>query len=132
MTPDNVQRLVEGLSRAGRKRMVVPYPKFHSIFDRSDGLTDRYIALAKAIRLLGESQGVDYGALLAGDNGQPDEEFFQRFRRMRPNEYADAMGVNTIGQSRARRKALVERERARVYEHARSLSVEHRGQSGQP
>ena len=62
---------------------VLPYVKFHAMFERTVPLTERYRVLEAAVRTLADVSAVDYGVLLACDNGLPGPDFFQRFRRNR-------------------------------------------------
>lgn len=56
------------------------------------------------------------------DNGLPGAEFFQRYLRYRHGEYAMEMGDPKYHrQTLADKRALVARERDRVYAYARSV-----------
>ncbi|MCA3187900.1 MULTISPECIES: hypothetical protein [unclassified Cupriavidus] len=123
MKPETVQLVADALQRAARKRALIPYQKFHALFPKDIRLPERYVALAEAVRLIDDARCIDYGVLLARDNGMPADEFFERFRHTRPDEYAAAIGVNMYRVSIKRQRALVESERARVFEHARRTTL---------
>ncbi len=114
------QRLAKALRRCASHRQLLTYQRFHSLCDKGVPLVQRYAALESAVQTLGDLRDIDYGVLLALDSGLPGTEFFQRYLRYRHNEYVMSMGDPKYQrQTLARKKALVARERARVYAHAR-------------
>ncbi len=88
MQPETVELIAAALQRAARSRTLISYPRFHRFFEPEDSLPSRYAALAEALRHLGDWPCVDYGALIARDNGLPGDDFFDRIRRNRPDDYA--------------------------------------------
>ncbi|CDY77773.1 hypothetical protein BGLT_06578 [Caballeronia glathei] len=114
------ERIIRVLARAAANEGMLPYVRFHAMFERTVPLTERYRALEAAVRSLGDVASVDYGVLLACDNGLPGIEFFQRFRKYRAAEYAAVVGAWPVSQPTMKQKrAIASMERARVYEHAR-------------
>lgn len=82
-----VEQVALTLRRMGEHRRLVPYQRFHALFDRMDPLSSRYATLEKAVALLAGESGVDYGALLTSANGLAGKEFYLRFRRNRFDDY---------------------------------------------
>jgi hypothetical protein len=111
-------RVARALQRAANHRRLLPYAKFHALFDGPVPLCKRYQALESAIGVLGDLTEIDYGALLACDNGLPGPDFFQRFRRYRLDDFVAVMGdPRFCRQSRKLQRVLADRERERVYAH---------------
>jgi hypothetical protein len=118
METDLASRIARALQVAGANRRLLPYQKFHALCGKEARLTERYAALDVAIAGLGGGE-VDYGVLLACDNGLPGADFFQRFRKERPSEFVAIMGDPRFCQQRvSRKRELVALERERVYNHA--------------
>jgi hypothetical protein len=119
-TQPTAQRVTRALVRAASNDGVLPYVKFHAMFERTVPLTERYRVLEAAVRTLADVSSVDYGVLLACDNGLPGPDFFQRFRRNRMREYAAVVGSSPLQNATMKQKRIIATaERARVYEHAR-------------
>lgn len=115
---DLTLRVARALQRAANHRRVLPYAKFHALFDGPVPLYKRYQALESAIGVLGDLTEIDYGALLACDNGLPGPDFFQRFKRYRLDDFVAIMGdPRFCRQSRKLQRVLADRERERVYAH---------------
>jgi hypothetical protein len=111
-------RLTRLLLHAARNRRVLPYARFHSIFPQTIPLAARYAALESVLQHLSDYQQADYGVLLARDNGLPGAEFFQRFRKHRPDEYTAVVGDPRYHNATMKQQRLiVDIERARVYGH---------------
>jgi hypothetical protein len=118
-------KLAKALRRCASHRQLLTYQRFHALCDKSVPLTQRYAALESAVRTLGDVEDIDYGVLLALDSGLPGAEFFQRYLRYRRGEYVAMMGDPRFHrQTVASKKALVARERDRVYAHARLAAQE--------
>jgi hypothetical protein len=118
MISNPTERLVRALERAATHRALFPYQRFHAMFERSTPLAERYRVLEQAVRTLGDLTHVDYGVLLACDNGLPGPDFFQRFQRHRLSEYVAVMGDPRFnGASIKRKRTLAAAERERVYAH---------------
>jgi hypothetical protein len=112
-------RVIRSLQRAAEKAAVLPYQRFHAIFDGTCSLRRRYEILEEAIQTLADASDVDYGSLLACDNGLPGPEFFLRFRRTRWNDYVTFIGDPRFQSATVKRKwLLVDHERRKVYVHA--------------
>jgi hypothetical protein len=117
------ERIAHALQRAAMKRSRLSYQKFHLLCGADARLWQRYDALEAAISALGDLKTVDYGVLLALDSGLPGPDFFQRFCKHRHSEYVAIVGDPKFQrQSVSRKRILVEMERERVYEHARSAA----------
>lgn len=113
-------KLAKVLRRCASHRQLLSYQRFHALCDKNVPLSQRYAALESAVKTLGDVQDIDYGVLLALDSGLPGAEFFQRYLRYRRSEYVNMMGDPRFRrQTVASKKALVARERARVFAHAR-------------
>ena len=114
------ERVTRALVRAAAADGVLPYVRFHAMFERTVPLTERYRVLESAVRTLADVSTVDYGVLLACDNGLPGPDFFQRFRKFRTGEYTAVVGSSPLQYVTMKQKRLIATaERARVYEHAR-------------
>jgi hypothetical protein len=118
--PDNerINAIAVLLQRAARQHRFVPYQKLHTLFLDEEPLTLRYRALEDAIALLGDCAELDYGCLMALDNGLPGDDFFNRFKRHRPHEFEAVMGYASTGRSLIKKRVIAEAERARVFIHA--------------
>jgi hypothetical protein len=114
-----VDQIATILRNAAERQRLVPYTRFHSVFRSDISVRERYAILEQAVTALAQLECVDYGVLLALDNGLPGDEFFTRFKGHRRVEYDAAMGVGTCGRSIPKRRVLAMSERARVYAHAR-------------
>ncbi|WP_244829662.1 hypothetical protein [Caballeronia sp. TF1N1] len=115
-------RLARALRRCASHGYVFPYQRFHALCGKGLPLAERYAALETAISALADLRDMDYGVLMALDCGLPGAEFFQRYLRHRYNEYVTLMGDPKYQrQTLARKRALVARERERVFEHARAI-----------
>jgi hypothetical protein len=129
-TGENVEtelslRLVKALRRCASHGQLLTYQRFHSLCEKGVPLTQRYAALESAVATLADVRDIDYGVLMALDSGLPGAEFFQRYLRYRYGEYVSLMGDPKYHrQTIARKRALVSRERERVYAHARLLDEE--------
>jgi hypothetical protein len=114
------ERITRALARAAANEGVLPYVRFHAMFERTVPLTERYRLLEAAVRSFADVASVDYGVLLACDNGLPGPDFFQRFRRYRQADYAAVVGSSPLQNASMKQKRLIaSAERGRVYEHAR-------------
>jgi hypothetical protein len=123
MNMDPTLRVVRALQRTAANRRVLPYGKFHAMFDSTVPLIKRYQVLESAINVLGDVSSIDYGVLLACDNGLPGADFFQRYRRHRLDDFVAVMGdPRFCRQSRKQQRVLADRERERVYAHALPIS----------
>ena len=119
------QRLARALWRCALNGQVLPYQRFHALFEKGAPLTQRYDTLESAVKALGDVSDLDYGVLMTLDNGLPGAEFFQRYLRHRHGEYVTQMGDPKYHrQTLVRKRALVARERDRVYAHARMVEEE--------
>ena len=117
-------RVAMALQRTAHNRRLLPYVKFHALFDRLVPLSRRYRALEGAINLLGDVTRIDYDVLLACDNGLPGPDFFQRYRKHRFDEFVAVMGdPRFCKQSRKQQRVLADQERGRVYAHAAAVAV---------
>lgn len=119
MEAQRIERIARALRRAAEQETLLPYQRFHAIFEVHDLRAVRYDALERAVASLGEPSAVDYGALLTLCNGLPGPEFFQRFRRHRYDDYVAVMGPAIHWESIKRKRALAEAERRRVYDDAK-------------
>lgn len=118
-------RLAKALRRCASHEQVLTYQRFHTLCEKGVPLVQRYAALESAIESLADVHNIDYGVLLALDSGLPGAEFFQRYLRHRHGEYVSLMGDPKYHrQTVARKRALVARERERVYAHARVAEEE--------
>ena len=106
------------LRQAAAKHRVVPYQQIHRLFVAGEPLDLRYRALEDAISLLSDCAALDYGCLMALDNGLPGNDFFRRYKRHRPKEFVAVMGYGSAGGSLSKKRVIVEAERARVFAHA--------------
>lgn len=129
MEAEPVERIALALQRAAERERLVTYQRFHALFGAHDPLTARYAALERAVATLAEVSTVDYGVLLALNNGLPGPDFFRRFIRHRYEDYVAVMGPPIHGQSLKRKRILVEAERRRVYEHAKNKASMHAGET---
>jgi hypothetical protein len=111
------------LQQAATRQTVVSYQRFHDMFSITDAIDARYRLLEKAARTLNDPALLDYGCLTALANGLPGDDFFIRFKRLRPDDYAKVMGFASPGRSMKKRRQIAESERERVYDYAVSLRV---------
>lgn len=122
MAADVVEQIAWELRRAAERGQLLPYQRFHALFAAKEPLVSRYAALEKAVALLGEASDIDYGVLLALDNGLPAAEFFTRFKRNRLGDYLAVMGSVIHEQSLKRKRLLALVERQRVFNDAKCRS----------
>jgi hypothetical protein len=118
MERDIVDKVALTLRRAGEHKRLVPYQRFHALFEVTDPLVSRYAVLEKAVALLTGDHGVDYGALLTLENGLAGKEFYLRFKRNRFDDYLAVVGSRMHEHSLKKKRCLVEAERARVFDDA--------------
>jgi hypothetical protein len=118
MNPDTVQQIAVALERAAGCRRLLPYQRFHAIFEPTMPLARRYALLDQAVSLLVNRTGLDYGAVLTLDNGLPGAEFFQRFKRYRYSDFIAVMGSPLHEKSLKRKRLLATAERQRVFANA--------------
>ncbi|QIN63372.1 hypothetical protein SBC1_34110 [Caballeronia sp. SBC1] len=71
MDPNPLPLVIRALERAALQSTVLPYKRFHVLFERTVPLTRRYEVLDAALRELNDGPDIDYGVLLACDNGLP-------------------------------------------------------------
>lgn len=121
MDEQRVTQVVDLLRVAAERERLVPYKRFHSLFNAALPLRARYDVLEQAVRCLAEPRCVDFGVLLASENGLPGDEFYVRFKATRRSEYDRVMGVGTCGRSATRRRTLAESERARVFAYVQQV-----------
>lgn len=127
MASDSLTLVTQALSRTALKGTLLPYGKFHALFPPAVPLVQRYAVLEAALSLLNESSEIDYGVLLACDNGLPGPDYFLRFRKWRPNAYIATMGDPRFKPQTVKGKwQLVAADRQRVYQHAVKLRHEER------
>ncbi len=118
-------RIAQLLLRAARRRKLVTYGSFHTIFPPDMPLNRRYLALEKATSSICDLRLADYGALLCTDSGLPGPDFYVRFRRVHAERYYAVLGAD-----RTRKLKLVEKQRfarearEEVYRHARAATAE--------
>jgi hypothetical protein len=111
--------VIRALERAALQSTVLPYKRFHVLFPRTVPLTRRYEVLDAALRSLNDAPDIDYGVLLACDNGLPGPEFFRRYQKQRWDTYVAAMGDPRFKSATLKNKReLVAAERQRVHQHA--------------
>ena len=122
MDHGKVKEVADMLQQAARRRTVVSYQRFHSMFPMKHDIESRYRVLEEAARALSDPALLDHGCLMALANGLPGDEFFLRFKRLRPAEYAALMGFASPGRSKNKRRQIAEAERARIYERAASIA----------
>jgi hypothetical protein len=119
MDSNQLSLVIRALERAALQNVVLPYQRFHVLFPRTVPLTRRYEVLDAALRELNDTPDIDYGVLLACDNGLPGPEFFRRFQKYRWDKYVAAMGDPRFKSAGLKAKReLVAAERARVHLHA--------------
>lgn len=118
MDRDKVKQIADLLQRAATRQRVVSYQRLHALFSRNQPLDYRYRTLEEAARTLCDPAVADFGCLMALASGLPGDDFFLRFRRLRPGEFEAVMGFASAGRSIIRKRVLAESERARVYEYA--------------
>jgi hypothetical protein len=123
MQSEVVNQIASALRHAAERQRLLPYKRFHSLFDPSEPVLQRMVALEKAVTRLGEETCVDYGALLALDNGLPGDDFFTRFKRNRRDEYVAVMGHGNCGQSITKRRLIAAAERDRVFADAKRRAM---------
>jgi|UPI0006D3C537 hypothetical protein len=119
MDAERIERIMLALRRAAERERLLPYQRFHAMFGATDPLVTRYDALERAVTSLAEISAVDYGVLLALDNGLPGLEFFRRFKKYRFDDFVAVMGPQIHWESIKRKRVLVEAERRRVYDDAK-------------
>ena len=83
MDPNPLPLVIRALERAALQSTVLPYKRFHVLFERTVPLTRRYEVLDAALRELNDGPDIDYGVLLACDNGLPGPDFFRRYQKHR-------------------------------------------------
>ncbi|SAL86190.1 hypothetical protein AWB74_07603 [Caballeronia arvi] len=118
MDHTKVTEIAGMLQRAATRRTVVGYQRFHGMFSMNESIDYRYRVLEEAAKALCDPTLLDYGCLMALANGLPGDDFFLRFKRLRPAEYAAVMGYSSSGRSNKKRRQIAEPERSRIYEHA--------------
>ncbi|HEX7907842.1 MAG TPA: hypothetical protein VF534_07100 [Paraburkholderia sp.] len=124
MQSEVVSQIASALRRAAERQRLLSYKCFHSLFDPSEPVLRRMAALEKAVTELGEETRIDYGVLLALDNGLPGDDFFIRFKRNRRDEYVAVMGLGNCGRSITKRRLIAEAERDRVFAHAKRRTTD--------
>jgi hypothetical protein len=111
--------VIQALERAALQSTVLPYKRFHVLFPRTVPLTRRYEVLDVALRSLNNEPDIDYGVMLACDNGLPGPEFFRRYQKHRWDTYVAAMGDPRFKSATLKgKRELVAAERQRVHQHA--------------
>jgi hypothetical protein len=111
--------VIRALERAALQSAVLPYKRFHVLFERTVPLTRRYEVLDAALRELNDGPDIDYGVLLACDNGLPGPDFFRRYQKYRWDKYVAAMGDPRFKSATLKgKRELVAAERAKVHLHA--------------
>jgi hypothetical protein len=119
MNANLTDRLIDVLRLTARHRGVLPYSRFHALFPRTTMLVTRNAILDEALRSICDEPDVDYGVLLARDNGLPGPDFFRRYRVNRRREYTALVGDPRYHNATAKQQRLIAAaERGRVYEHA--------------
>jgi hypothetical protein len=119
MDANPVSMVLAALEQAALRSTLLPYRQFHGLFARMVPLTHRHCVLEAALRLLNDAPQIDYGVLLACDNGLPGAEFFRRFQKNRWDAYVKAMGDPRYKSATMKgKRQLVEDDRRRVYQHA--------------
>ncbi|WP_244174060.1 hypothetical protein [Paraburkholderia ginsengiterrae] len=130
MQSEVVNQIASALRRAAERERLLPYKCFHSLFDPGEPVLRRMAALEKAVTSLGEETCVDYGVLLALDNGLPGDDFFIRFKRNRRDEYVAVMGLGNCGRSITKRRLIAAAERDRVFAHAKRRAADTEAETG--
>ena len=130
MQSEVVNQIASALRHAAERQRLLSYKCFHSLFDPSEPVLRRMAALEKAVTSLGEETCVDYGVLLALDNGLPGDDFFIRFKRNRRDEYVAVMGFGNCGRSITKRRLIAAAERDRVFAHARRRVADTEAETG--
>jgi hypothetical protein len=111
--------VIQALERAALQSTVLPYKRFHVLFPRTVPLTRRYEVLDAALRSLNNAPDIDYGVMLACDNGLPGPEFFRRYQKQRWETYVAVMGDPRFKSATLKgKRELVAAERQRVHQHA--------------
>lgn len=122
MDTDLKANVIRALLSAATHKRVLPWAKFHALFDRSMPVVTRLKVLESALITISDLAAIDYGVLLACDNGLPGDAFFQRYRRYRYDNYVRIMGdPRYCMPKRKQQKLLVDQERARVFLHVQTL-----------
>jgi len=117
-----VSELANTLQRAAIERRCVSYQHLHSHFARETPISLRYCTLEQAAQTLCDLRVVDYGAMMALDNGLPGDDFFARFKYYRRDDYLAVMGHYATGRSITKRRLIADTERRRVFTHAITLA----------
>jgi hypothetical protein len=111
--------VIQALERAALQSSVLPYKRFHVLFQRTVPLTRRYEVLDAALRSLNDVPDIDYGVLLACDNGLPGPEFFRRYQKHCWDKYVAVLGDPRFKSATLKgKRELVAAERERVHQHA--------------
>jgi hypothetical protein len=127
MDSNSISLVIRALERAALHGTVLPYTRFHALFSGEAPLTQRYAVLEAAVRSLSDSPDLDYGVLLACDNGLPGAEFFRRFQKRRRDAYVAALGDPRFKSATVKgKRQLVAQDRRRIYEHAARLRQQER------
>jgi hypothetical protein len=127
MDSNSLTRVIRALERAALHGTVLPYTRFHALFPGEAPLTQRYAVLDAAIQSLSASPELDYGVLLACDNGLPGAEFFRRTQKLRWDTYVAALGDPRFKSATVKgKRQLVAQDRRRIYQHAARLRQQER------
>lgn len=122
MDTNQVAKVSRALRIAATNRRLLPYVKFHALFERTVPLSKRQTILESAICSFADISAIDYGVLLACDNGLPGADFYLRYRKYRLEDFVRVMGdPRYCGQSRKRQQILADQERERVFSHVLAL-----------
>jgi hypothetical protein len=116
MNEELTQRVAQAVRRAAMKRTVLPYRRFHEICGPDVPYAQRYALLERALTTLCDMHALDYGVLLALDNGLPGDDYFRRYLKHRRPEYVAVVGdPMMVRQSVKKKWMLVRAERERAY-----------------
>jgi hypothetical protein len=116
-------RITQLLLRAARRKRLIPYGTFHTIFPPTIQLARRYAALEAAAASICDLKLADYAALLCTDSGLPGPDFYARFKRAHPERYYAALGADRNRALKlAEKQRFAREERDEVYRHASEVA----------
>lgn len=121
---DRIKPITQVLRSAAINNGTIGYAKIYSMFPKDTHQNAIWNTFEAACEILAHNNDAIYGALLSKKNsGLPELGFFDIYRNTRRLEYLSIVDVNSNSihdLSEDEQRLIVETERARVYDHARS------------
>lgn len=124
---DRIDPLVKLLIDKARRRSAIRYSAIYGFFDKNTPKNDVWNTFEKACRVIAPAETAIYGALMAHKHTDiPSSGFYDIFKNIRGEEYTELAGgirLEVHQLTLAQKKSMVQVERERVHQHARSSSA---------